>query len=367
MATKLSFFGLDRMYQQHINEISEQRSKADISGQFLSGENSISLENTLSAQFKREYSITVGSGTDALFLSLNALKIQPDDEVLIPTFSFIASATAITRTGAKPVFVDIDPKNALMDLADAKQKITNKTKAIIFVDLYGNLPDIKALEEFAQNHDLKLIEDAAQSIGSFKTKRAAGSIGDISIFSFDPTKPVHAFGTGGAILTNDKEIAHYCKAARQNGKNPITGKYDQFGINSRISESQAALIQWQLTNFNKQLTIRKQLAERYSSNLNNLPLEILISEQFQYTGNFHKFVIRSKYRNNLKQHLNIHEIETRIHYSECLYEHPILERFQTPCPNAEALSKEVLSLPFYPELSIAEIDYICDVIKNFYS
>ncbi|MEA1874015.1 MAG: DegT/DnrJ/EryC1/StrS family aminotransferase [Bacteroidota bacterium] len=367
MATKLSFFGLNRMYQQHINNISELRLKADISGQFLSGENSISLENSLSAQFKREYSITVGSGTDALFLSLNALKIQPDDEVLIPAFSFIASATAITRTGAKPIFVDIDPKNALMDLSDAEQKITNKTKAIIFVDLYGNLPNIKALEEFAQNHDLKLIEDAAQAIGSERDGGKAGSIGDISIFSFDPTKPIHAFGTGGAILTNNKEVAHYCKAASQNGKNPKTGKYDQFGINSRISESQAALIQWQLENYEEQLAVRKQLAERYRSNLNKLPVEILVNEQFQYTGNFHKFVIQTKQRDALKQHLASHGIETRIHYAECLYYHPILSDFRNQCFNAETLSKEVLSLPFYPELNIAEIDYICEKIKTFYS
>jgi dTDP-4-amino-4,6-dideoxygalactose transaminase len=363
----IRFLGLNKFFTQYSDEIAEVQNSANKSGQFLSGKCSEALEQNISKWINRKYSISVGSGTDALFLSLKALGIQPGDEVLAPAFSFIASATAITRVGATPVFVDVHPENALLDLKDAEQKISKNTKAMIFVDLYGNMPDAVFLEQFAKRHHLKLIEDAAQSFGSNRNNIAAGSIGDVSIFSFDPTKPIHAFGTGGAILTNDTKIAHYCNAARQNGKNPNTGQYDQFGINSRISESQAALIYWQLNNYKEQLAIRKQLAAHYNSRLSELPLKILITEQFQYTGNFHKFVIQTKQRDALKQHLSNHGIETRIHYAECLYKHPILSDYSTQCSIAERLSNEVLSLPFYPELSFAEIDYICDEIKAFYS
>jgi dTDP-4-amino-4,6-dideoxygalactose transaminase len=361
------YYNLDRFFNIHRKTISDIFTDAMKDGQYLQGNETNELEKKLAGFTNRNHTITCGSGTDALFFALKSLAINGDDEILVPAFSFISTATAITRAGATPIFTDLDPGNGLMDLNDAKHKITSKTKAILFVDLYGNMPDGNTLETFAKTHKLYLIEDAAQAIGSERDGKKAGSLGDISIFSFDPTKPIHAFGTGGAILTDDKKIADYCKAARQNGKNPKTGQYDQFGINSRISESQTALIHWQLKTIDSQLSKRKTLANHYKSKLKNLPLETMVSEQFHYTGNFHKFVIQTKHRDVLKQLLAKHGIETRIHYGKCLYEHRVLSDYHSHCPNAETLANEVLSLPFYPELSIAEIDYICEHIKHYYS
>ncbi|MGM0650499.1 MAG: DegT/DnrJ/EryC1/StrS family aminotransferase [Bacteroidota bacterium] len=363
----ISYFNLDRFFNLHSKTISDIFTDAMKDGQYIQGNETNELGKKLAAFTNRNHAITCGSGTDALFFALKSIAINGNDEILVPAFSFISTATAITRAGATPVFTDVDPGNGLMDLNDAKQKITGKTKAILFVDLYGNMPDVDAVETFAKTHNLSLVEDAAQAIGSAKNNRTAGSMGYVSILSFDPTKPVGAFGTGGAILTDDIKIANYCKAARQNGKNPKTGQYDQFGINSRISESQAALIQWQLDNFDEQLSVRKQLAQYYKQKLSDLPLKILVAEQFHYTGNFHKFVIQTKHRDALKQHLAKHGIETRIHYGKCMYEHRVLSDYHSHCPNAETLTNEVLSLPFYPELSIAEIDYICEHIKHYYS
>ena len=285
--------------------------------------------------------------------------------MLVPALSFIASASAITRLGAKPVFVDINSHNALLDLNDAEKKISSLTKAILFIDLYGNLPNFDVIEKFAKSHNLFLIEDAAQAFGCEKNNRKAGSMGDVSIFSFDPTKPVGAFGTGGAILTNNENIAKYCFAARQNGKNHETGEYDQFGINSRISESQAALIKWQIDNFPQTLSIRQEKARYFIEKLKNAPIDIMVKEQLNYSANFHKFVISCKDRNGLKAFLKEKQIETRIHYKECMYQHPVLKEYASVCPNAEILTQNVLSLPFYPELEITEIDYISDCVKSF--
>lgn len=363
---QIPFYGLDKYYKKNENKIVSIISDSMRSGQFIDGNYTKMLEETLSNVFNRKNAVTTGSGTDALFFALQALQIGKNDEVLVPAISFIASATAITRTGAVPIFVDVDTSTALMDLADAQQKITSKTKAILFVDLYGNMPDPNALEAFAARNNLILIEDAAQGIGSEINGCKAGSIGDISIFSFDPSKPIGAFGTGGAVLTNDSKIARLCIAYRQNGKNPDTGKYEYFGINSRISEQQAVLISWQMLNFDKILSKRIECAREYLNRLESLPFKILVKSQFSYKGNFHKFVIASQERDLLRNYLYQNGIETKLHYSECLYKHPILNGYYHFCPNAEKIATMVLSLPMHPELQNQEIDYICNTIKHFY-
>jgi UDP-2-acetamido-2-deoxy-ribo-hexuluronate aminotransferase len=334
-------------------------------GNCIDGINTIQLDNDLKVFSNRKNAICVGSGTDALFFALKALNIGNNDEVLVPALSFIATATSVTRIGAKPVFVDINPDNALMDLKDAETKVTSKTKAVLFVDLYGNLPDFDVVEKFAKSHNLFLIEDAAQAFGCERNSRKAGSMGDVSIFSFDPTKPVSAFGTGGAVLTDNEDIAKFCRAARQNGKNPATGEYDLFGINSRISELQAALLNWQLETFDTTLKIRQQKAKYLLDKLKALPLQILVNEQIHYSGNFHKMVIACENRNELQEYLNERNIETRIHYKECLYQHPVLKEFKSDCPNAEMLTHKLLTLPFYPEIEMDEIKYLCKSIVSF--
>jgi dTDP-4-amino-4,6-dideoxygalactose transaminase len=367
MKFNIKYYGLDRFVQKNKELISEISSNAIRNGIFINGDETKNLELKLAERCNRKYAITVGSGTDALFFALQALNINKGDEILVPALSFIATATAISRTGAKPVFVDIHSTNGLMDFEDAKAKITTKTKALLFVDLYGNMPYIAKVREFVKTHNLLLIEDAAQAFGSIRDKQAAGSMGDISIVSFDPSKPIGAFGTGGAVLTDIQSIANFCIAARINGYNLSTLSYDQFGINSRISESQAALIHWQLSHFDESLNARKKLADLYIQKLNGLPLEILVKEQQDYTGNWHKFVISTTNRDDLKAYLFSQGIETRIHYDKCMYQHPILNSFATKCKHAENLTGKLLSLPFYPELKANEIDYICDKINTFYS
>jgi dTDP-4-amino-4,6-dideoxygalactose transaminase len=362
----IKYYGLKRLFEKNGEEILKASSASFREGIYIDGEFTLIFENKLAEYCNRKYAVSLGSGTDSLFLSLLSLGIKKGDEILVPAISFIATATAITRAGATPVFVDVCSGNALINLNDAKDKITNKTKALLYVDLYGSLPEFIEIESFSSNHNLLLIEDAAQSFGSNRNGQIAGSMGDISILSFDPTKPIGAFGTGGAILTNDKTLADYCYSARQNGKNIQNGQYDQFGINSRISELQASLLLWQFEKFKEQLNIRHFLSKHYLNGLKNLPIKIMVQEQFNYTGNFHKFVIKLNNRDELQTFLKTRGIETRIHYSQCLYEHPVLKKPSNPCINSEKLTHEVLSLPFYPELTIPEINYIIDSIKEFF-
>ena len=367
MDNTIPFYNFKESYKLNQKDVLERINCSQKGGIFIDGSSVLQLEKSISQFANRKKVICVGSGTDALFFALKSLGIDRNDEVLVPAISFIATATAITRVGAKPVFVDINPNNALMDLSDAEKKITAKTKAVMFVDLYGNLPDFEVVEDFAKSNNLFLIEDAAQAFGCERNNRKAGSMGDVSIFSFDPTKPVSAFGTGGAVITDNDDIAKFCRAARQNGKNPKTGEYDQFGINSRISESQAALLNWQLESFENTLKIRQQKAKYLIEQIKNLPLQILVIEQTNYSGNFHKLVIACDNRDDLVRYLNKNSIETHVHYRECLYQHPVLKEFASDCFNAEMLTHKLLTLPFYPELEVEDIEYIAQIIHNYFN
>jgi len=366
MPIEIPFYGLSRFYQRNSTEFVQLFEEAFSGGQFVDGRQTNQLESCLALYTGRNYAVSTASGTDALFFALLAAELDNSCEVLVPALSFIASATAITRCGATPVFVDVLPGNALMDIEDARRKVSSKTKAIVFVDLYGNMPDFKQIEDFALEHGLVLIEDAAQALGSQREGRCAGSLGEISILSFDPSKPIGAFGTGGAVLTNNRDIAQRCLQMRQNGKNPATSNYDGFGINSRMSEFQAAVVNFQMEQYNEILTIRREKANRYSNNLKRTDIKILVCDQFSYLGNFHKFVLHLNERNRLKEFLNAHGVQTMIHYEQCLYEHKVLSRFATSsCPNATILSNTVLSIPFYPELEDQEIDFVSHLLNSF--
>lgn len=365
MKAKIPFYGIDRFYKRNSQKIDALVKKVLKTGILIDGHETKTLEKELAEYCGRQFCTMNSSGTDSLFFAFKALGINKNDEILVPAISFIASATAISRAGGIPVFVDVNTTNALMDLADAEKKLSSKTKAILFVDLFGNMPHVDLIEAFAKKHHLFLIEDAAQSIGSGTNNRKAGSMGDVSIFSFDPSKPVSAFGTGGAVLCNNSGLINKCVAYRQNGKNPGNALYDSFGINSHVSEIQSALINLQLMMFEQELLKRKHLANMYLDLLHNWPLDILVNDQFNSKGNFHKFVIKTNLRNELKKFLSDKGIETRIHYDNCLYDYPVLNKYKNYCPNAEALKTQVLSLPFYTDLKESEITFICRQIKTF--
>jgi dTDP-4-amino-4,6-dideoxygalactose transaminase len=366
----IPYFGIDRMYKNHSANILDCVNKVFESGKVLMGSEIDLFEKEIATVCNRKYAISVGSCTDALFFALISAGIKPGDEIIITSFSFIASVTPILRAGAVPVFIDIDPSNFMMDLNSIEEKITTKTKAIIGVHLFGGLLDIEKLENIAKKHSLILIEDTAQSIGAEINSRKAGSMGDISCISFDPTKIIGAFGNGGVILTNNHEYYSTLTKLRYHGKNTETNDFEILGYNSRIATSQAAILIYELKILSQWIKDRNEIADIYFKELQNISQLVLptVSETCKHV--FHKFVIQTEKRDELKTFLQSKGIQTMIHYDKALFEHSIFKNYSFKTAeliNIHSIKNTVLSLPIYPELKEEEIRYICDTIKDYYS
>lgn len=349
-------FFLKKKNSQNLNKIL-------LSGKVLQGPSVTKLEIKLSKIFNRKYSVCVGSCTDALYFSLISLGINIDDEVLVSNYSYVASASAIVRVGAKPIFVDIDA-DYNMSLKYAKKYITKKTKAMIFVHLFGKQGELSKIKKFCKIHKIHLIEDIAQTFGSSKIKKKAGSIGDVACVSFDPTKTISAPGSGGAILTDSKKIYNQIKGMRYHGKNPVTLKFDSLGFNSQMSTMTAAILLEKIRYNDKWILKRRKIANYYSKNLNNKIKVPNVSESHV----FHKFVILTKNRNELKKFLKVNKIESMIHYSNLLSENKYLKKYVKKNQTfkiASNISKNTLSLPIHPFLKNIEIIKIVKTINNF--
>jgi dTDP-4-amino-4,6-dideoxygalactose transaminase len=366
----IPYFGIDRMYNNHSENILNCVNKVFESGKVLMGSEIVQFEKEIATICKRKYAVSVGSCTDALFFALISAGIKPGDEIIITSFSFIASVTPILRAGAVPVFIDIDTSSYMMDLNTIEEKITSKTKAIIGVHLFGGLLNIEHLENIAKKHSLILIEDAAQSIGAEINLRNAGSMGDISCISFDPTKIIGAFGNGGVVLTDSDDYFSTLTKLRYHGKNPETNDFEILGYNSRIATSQAAILIYELKLLSQWIKERNSIANIYIKELQNITQITLpnISESTHHV--FHKFVIQTEKRDDLKLFLQSKGIQTMIHYDKALFEHSIFKNYSSKVSelkNIHEIKYKVLSLPIYPELKVEEILYICNTIKDYYS
>lgn len=364
---KIPFFGLDRFYNENREIFSTELDKVMQSGMFLKGKEIDMLEKKLSEYCSRKYCYTVSSCTDALIFSLLALDIKPGDEVIVTSFSFISSASAILHAGATPVFVDINPNTCLSSEQDIFNKITEKTKAVILVQLYGQMHSKKLVEDIEKKYGIPVIEDAAQSFGSIYENIKSGSSGTISCLSFDPTKVIGGFGTGGAVLTNNDEIAEKINMLRNHGRNKKRNIILP-GYNSQITSYQAALINLQLNKLEEYIDKRKLIAERYDAAFKILPevKTLIIPENIVH--NYHKYIIITENRDALRQFLKEHGIETMIHYSDILPEQPVFKDYnKNDYPFAKKISKQILSLPLYPELKNEESDYICSIISSFFN
>lgn len=366
---KIPFYGIERFYENNRQTIIEYTDLIFSSGQLLKSKEIDEFENQLAEYCGRKYALTVNNGTDALFFSLKALNLNQGDEVLVTAFSFISSATCILRAGLIPVFVDTDKTTYNIDYSDLKNKITDKTRAIIAVNVFGQTVDYDSINEIIKGKKISIIEDSAQSIGSEYKGKKSGSFGITSCISFDPTKVVGAFGTGGCILTDDDNIYKSINSLRNNGKNE-NGEYEILGYNSQISSLQAKLLSWQLKKMNLYIDKRTEIAEIYDYKLGSNPNVVIPLIIENHKHNYHKYVIRAERRDELKAFLEDSGIQTNIHYQKPLTEQPVLRKYYNKSMDIEntySLSKEVLSLPIYPELQKDEINYICDKINEFYN
>jgi dTDP-4-amino-4,6-dideoxygalactose transaminase len=250
MSIPVPFLNIDRIYKRYGPELVSCVESVFSHGQVLMGPEIASFESLIAKRCNRRHAVAVGSCTDALFFALESVGVNPGDEVLVTGYSFIASVSCIIRAGAIPVFVDIDPDDFMMSIKNAESKITAKTKAMVAVHLFGQALSIDVWENFCNRHNLALIEDGAQSLGSSYKGIPVGKMGQASCISFDPTKVVGAFGNGGVLLTDDPVIAENVKKLHYHGKDP-SGDFAILGYNSRMGSLQAALLSRQLEWFDE--------------------------------------------------------------------------------------------------------------------
>lgn len=366
MSFSVPYYGLKRFYENHKSIIHQLIDEAWTNGFFLDSPEIELLEQNLANLCNRKHAIAVNSCSDALYFSLHALGIGKGNEVLLPSFSFIATLSAVLRTEATPVFLDIQYNDYSLLLDEIKQKTTSITKALVIVPLFGSTQDYSEIEHWCKQQGIFLIEDAAQALGTHINNRPSGSWGNVSCISFDPSKIVHAFGTSGAILTDDDNIYQRTKRIRYQGKQH--NDFVELGFNSRMSTAQARLLNWQLDYLEQIIEKRQLLATIYFEELQSFPFVELPLLPSNVKQTFHKFVIKSPYRNSLKEHLQQHGIQTMIHYSSLLFEYSLIQHSIYRAENisrAKQLTKDVLSLPLYPELTEEEIRAICKTIKQF--
>jgi len=365
----IPFVDLKSQYKTIQKEIDEVMLKVASSGNFIKGPFLEDFETKFAEFSGNKYAVGTASGTEALHLSLLALGMGPDNEVIIPANTFIASAYAVMYTGAKPVLVDADLFSYNIDSARIEQSITKKTKAIMVVHLYGQPANMTAIKAIANKYNLKIIEDACQAHGALYKNKKIGSFGDISAFSFYPGKNLGAYGDGGMIVTNSFKYFQKLVRLREYGS---SSKYihENIGYNSRLDALQAAILTIKLKHLSAWNKKRNNLALRYSKLLNKeLPFIITPSENSNSYHVYHLYVIRTPKRNKLFKFLLSNNIQTGIHYPIPLPQQKSLAflghkkgDFQV----SEKLSKEIISLPIYPELTHNAQDYIVEKIRSFY-
>jgi len=364
----IQFVDLQSQYATIKEEIDRVISDVIAKSAFIGGSYVQSFEAGFAGFCNAKYCIGVGNGTDALFIALKTLGIGAGDEVVTVANSFIATSEAITQTGARVVFVDIDPKTYNIDTNKIEAKITSRTKAIIPVHLYGQPADMDPIIALAKKHSLRIIEDAAQAHGAAYKGKTIGSLGDMACFSFYPGKNLGAYGDAGAIVTSDDALAGKARVFANHGR---VDKYDHEmeGINSRLDGLQAAILGVKLKHLDAWSEARRRNAYLYNENLKGADL-VAPMEMENVKAVYHLYVVRTKkeQRQRLQDHLNSKGIATGIHYPIALPNlkaYSYLKHNKNDFPEATKASEEILSLPIYPELSKSQIQFIAQEIKEF--
>lgn len=363
----INFVDLKRQYTSIKKEIDRAIQDVIDSSQFILGEECEKFESEFAKFIGVKYAVGVDSGSSALELSLRALGIGSDDEVITVANSYIASASAISFTGAKPVLVDCKDDTFNIDLSLIEKYINKKTKAILPVHLYGQVAGMDDINKLAKKYKLFVVEDACQAHGASLKGKKAGSFGEVSAFSFYPGKNLGAYGDGGIVTTNSIEIKDRLKLMRNYGQKE---KYKHLilGWNRRLDNLQAAILRIKLKHLSKWNKKRLVNAKLYNRYLQNIP--VVTPKIFpDYEHAFHLYVIRLKDRNRLADYLSRKGISTAMHYPIPIHLQPAYKNLgykKGDFPVAEKLADEILSLPMYPELTESEIKYICKQIADFY-
>jgi dTDP-4-amino-4,6-dideoxygalactose transaminase len=360
---KIPLINLQAQYQDIKKEVDEAITKVLTAGTYILGPQVAALEEEIASYCGTAYGIGVASGTDALMIALMSLGVEPGDEVITTPYTFFASAEVISWLGATPVFVDIDPKTYNIDVNKIEKKITEKTKAILPVHIFGQIADMDKILYLAGKYRLVVIEDCCQAIGAEYKGRRAGSMGQAGCFSFFPSKNLGGYGDGGMIVTGDREMRDMARMLRVHGS---SRKYfhDMTGLNSRLDELQAAVLRVKLRYLDKWHQLRREKGELYNQLFQGSDIVVPYRETWN-DHVYHLYVIRSKKRDAVQKYLLDQGISCGVYYPLPLHLQPAFQYLgyrEGDLPEAEAASRETLALPLYPELPEALLKQVAQAV-----
>ncbi len=349
-----------------LEEFKEALERVVRSSQFILGQEEKDFEAAAARYLDVRHAVGVGNGTDALAICLRAMDVGPGDEVITTPFTFIATAEVIVALGAKPVFVDIKPDTYNIAPAKIEAAITEKTKVILPVHLYGQAVEMEPILDIANKRNIKVLEDSAQAFGSTYKGKKVGGFGDLTIFSFFPTKNLGALGDGGLITTDNDGLYEKCRLIRVHGS-PKKYYHTLIGQNSRLDTLQAAFLRIKLNHIETYNRKRAENAAAYNDGLKDVVKVPVTHPDCNHI--YHQYTIRTPKRDELKAFLNEADIGVGIHYPYPLHRQPVLEYLGLPegsFPESEAAAREVMSLPCYPELTAEQRSWVIAKIREFF-
>lgn len=370
MAPRIRFVNPDRNYQMIKDEIDAAYLDVMANGDLIDRDQLKNFEENLARFVGTRYAVGLNSGYDALHISLRAAAIGPGDEVIVPAHTFVATCSAVVNVGALPVLVDVG-KDFNIDVDKIEHAVTSKTRAIIPVHLSGYMADMPRVMALAKGYNLLVIEDACQSLGSSittgSTKVMAGAWGLTGCWSFYPFKILGGYGDGGAITTNDPDVALFARRMRYNGEDRITGEYHGHGFTCLLDNLQAAFLNVKLGHLPEWIKRRKAIAERYRKALYDIP-DLLLPhyDRPDFDHVYQNYTVRSKQGNDFSEYLKANGVEVLTQFRKPYFRHEALELEDRGFPETEALSREVCSLPMNVEITDEEVDYVISVVRRFY-
>ena len=352
------------LHEQYLDcklEIDQAIAKTIATSSFITGPDVNSFEREFAAYTKSEDCAGTGSGTTALLCAMRAMNLKPGDEVITTPHTFVATTEAIIQGGGTPVFVDIDPDTYLINLDLVEQAITPRTKGILFVDIYGQCPDIDRLRSICTNHNLFMVEDAAQSLGNFYNGRPVGSLSDITCISFNPVKNLGAMGDAGCA-TGSQTLMEKIRMYRDHGR---IARYDivEIGYNARIDNMQSGIVMAKLPKLQSWIKRKQQICNYYTDRLSGA-----IKTPVTAPGNTHSwyvYVLQTANRDDLQTYLHQNDISTNIHYARPVHTQPAYQPWYSSCPVTEKICQEILSIPCWYGMTDAQVDFVADAILKW--
>ena len=366
MAYKVKFVDPARLYKMIKNEIDAAYLDVISKGELIDREQLKQFEENLARFVGTKYAVGLNSGYDALHISFRAASIGSGDEIIVPAHTFVASASAVVNAGARPILVDVG-KDFNIDPNKIEEAVTQRTRGIIPVHLSGYMADMVRVMEIAKKHHLVVVEDACQSLGSSMDGKKAGSWGLTGCWSFYPFKILGGYGDGGAITTDDPDVALFARRMRYNGEDRETGEYHGHGFTCLLDNLQAAFLDVKLRYLPQWIIRRKKIAQRYREALSNIP-DLLLPHYNDPRRDhvYQNYTIRVKQGDEFSEYLKKQGVEVLTQFRKPYYKHEALNLEDRGFPETEALSREVCSLPMNVEISDEEVEYVIQTVRSFY-